>query len=640
MALDKSLFPRLKKLFSTSVIARNVGGNQIKVVDTDHIQSYGMLQTNSLVDRFTRIVKAGARMQYNQTMNYQSLRLQLYSDYEAMDTDAIVASVLDIVSHDCTGRSENDEMLSIRSSDDNIQEILYNLFYEVLNVEFNLPAWIRSMCKYGDFYIKMDIAEKFGVYNVTPLSVYDIIREEGQDPANPAYICFRVAPEALAGGSNSLYTKKKYENYEIAHFRYISDPFYFPYGRSYLEPARKIFKQLTMMEDAVLLHRILRAGDKRIYYVNVGNIPPNEVDNYMQKIMNGMRRTPYVDPDTGDYNLKFNVQNVMEDYFIPIRNGDTTTKIDTAPGLQYTGMDDVQYMRDKMLAALKVPKDRLNMTEDINGKSTLAGIGVNFSRTIENIQLIVISELKKIAMVHLYVQGYEDADLVNFSLKLNLPSIIYQQEKINLLLQKVDLAKQLQETNILSTDWIYDHVFEMSQDQYNEQRDLLAEDKKRAFRYAQIENEGNDPEISGESYGTPHDLASLYGQTRYAKPDLPDGYDETKPGRPKDTLSNVGKDDSDFGRDPLGKKGPMEPYHPGKPVQQQAGNGPLKLSELDGKITKQQLKDTLYLIKNKTMFDQIGRTYRGGHKVSMFEKKEIDVESEGLLSESNIRDDQ
>ena len=494
-----------------------------------------------------------------------------------MDTDAIVASVLDIVSYDSTGKSETGEILSIRSSNENIQKILYNLFYDVLNIEFNLCMWIRSMCKYGDFYLKLDIAEKFGVYNAIPLSVYDIIREEGKDPENPNYVCFKVDPTALAGGNAAMYNKKKYENFEVAHFRLLSDPNYLPYGRSYLEPARKLFKQLSLLEDAVLLHRITRAGDKRVYKINIGNIPPNEVDNYMQKIMNNMKRTPYQDPDTGEYNLKFNMMNVMEDFFIPVRNGDVTTAIETSKGLEYTGMDDVQYMRDKMLAALKVPKDRLNFTEDINGKSTLAGIGVNFSKTIERIQRIVLSELNKIALIHLYTQGFEEADLVNFTLGLTIPSIIYKQEKVALLKEQVDLAKQIMEGKILSTDWIYDHVFEMSEEDVMAERELIAEDQKRAFRYAQIENEGNDPTLTGESYGTPHDLASLYGQTRYAKPDVPKGYDENDPGRPKTNASDIGTDNSDFGRDPLGKKGELEPYHPGKPSQQLAGNGPLKL---------------------------------------------------------------
>jgi hypothetical protein len=621
--MDKSLFPRLKRLFSTDVIIRNVGGTSLKVIDIDKIQSFGLVQTSNLTDRFVRLHKAGARMQYNPTLNYQTLRLQLYSDYEAMDTDPIVAACLDIIAGDATGKSETGEMLSIKSSNENIQSILYNLFYDVLNIKFNLPMWIRALCKYGDFYLKLQIAEKFGVYNVNPFSVYDIIREEGLDPENPAYVCFRVDPTALAGGTAGLYDKEKYENYEVAHFRMTFDPNMLPYGRSYLEPARKLFKQMVLLEDAVLLHRISRSADKRIFYVNVGNIPPNEVDNAMQKVIQSMRRTPYVDENTGDYNLKYNVQNMIEDYFIPVRGNDVTTKIETAPGLQYSGMDDVAYMRDKMLAALKVPKDRLNYTEDINGKSTLAGIGINFSRTIEYVQDIVLSELRKIALIHLYTQGFEEADMDNFELSLTIPSIIYKQEKIALLKEQIDLARQAFEGKILSSDWVMSNIFDMSEDQILQERELLVEDQKRAFRFEQIATEGNDPVITGESYGTPHDLASLYGQTRYSKPDVPDGYDENEPGRPKEKASTIGTDDSPHGRDPLGKKDTLEPYHPGKPTQQQSGNGPFKLEEQSSFIRE------LQKLRSKP------------RRIVLYEntkKQNEDDDYEGILSESTIID--
>jgi len=567
MPIDRSLFPRLKRLFSTDVIVRNVGGKQLKVMDVERIQSFGQLQTNSLVDRFTRLHKAGQRMQFNPTLNYQTLRLQLYADYEAMDTDGLVSAVLDIICEEATLKGETNEVLKIRSSNENIQKILYNLFYQVLNIEFNLPMWIRSMCKYGDFFLKLDIAEKFGVYNVRPLSVYDMIREEGQDPNNPSYIKFIYDPVAVAGGTTATKNKESFENFEIAHFRLLTDTNYLPFGRSYIEPARKYFKQYTLMMDAMLLHRIMRAPEKRIFYINVGNIPPNEVNGFVQQTINGMKKTPFMDQQTGDYNLKFNVQNMLEDFYIPVRPGDTTTKIDTTKGLEYAGIEDVEFLRDLMLGSLKVPKAFLNYSDELNGKSTISSLDVRFSRTVERIQRIIISELEKIAIIHLYVQGFEDADLLNFSLELNNPSIIYEQEKIALLKEKIDLAGNIMDKKIFSTDWIGDKIFQMSEDQLIQQRDLIAEDAKRTFRYNQIENEGNDPSISGESYGTKHDLASIYSKSDEKQPseDLPDPYDEYENnpvGRPKEKASIYKTDKSAFGRDPLGSKGtkPETPF--------------------------------------------------------------------------------
>ena len=556
------LFDRLRRLFSTDVIIRNVGGNQLKTIDVDKIQAYGNVKTNALIDRFTKLHRYGANMPYNPTMNYQTLRIQLYTDYEAMDTESIIASTLDIISDESTLKNEVGEILQIRSADDNIQRILYNLFYDVLNIEFNLWLWIRNMCKYGDFYLHLEIADQFGVYNVTPLSVYDMIREEGLDPHNPSLVRFRIDPMVIAMGGSMIDRPKDkegkiiLENYEVAHFRLLTDANYLPYGRSYIEPARKTYKQYVLMKDAMLLHRITRAPEKRVFTVNVGNIPPHEVDGFMQKIMQKMKKTPYVDQQTGDYNLKYNVQNMMEDFYLPTRGNDTATKIDTIKGLEYNAIEDVNFLRDEMLAALKVPKAFFGFEKDLEGKATLAAEDIRFARTVERIQRIALSELYKIALVHLYVQGYDGEALSNFELSLTVPSIIYEQEKIALWKEKVDLAKSIQDTNLLPSDWIYDKIFQFSEDEFDEYRDLMIEDKKRVFRLAQIENEGNDPAKTGRSFGTPHDLASLYGKGRSGMNDngpVPAGYDEKKPGRPKERASIVGTQQDPLGKDRTGK---------------------------------------------------------------------------------------
>ena len=562
---DKNVFSRLKRLFSSDVIIRNVGGNQLKVLDVNSIQQSGQIETNSLIDRFTRLHTTNQNPIFNPSMNYQTLRTQLYQDYEAMDTDAIIASTLDIIADESTLKDDMGEVLTIKSPDENIQKILHNLFYDILNIEFNLHSWIRQMCKYGDFFLKLEVAEKFGVYNVIPYSAFSMVREEGTDPENPYDIRFRYDPDGLTGaGANSYasYTGNNtdgslvFDNYEVAHFRLLADANYLPYGRSYIEPARKAFKQMTLMEDAMLVHRICRAPEKRIFYVNVGAIPPNEVDNFMQKTISTMKRTPYVDENTGDYNLKFNMQNMMEDFYIPIRGNDTSTKIETTPGLQYDGIVDVEYLRDKMMAALKVPKAFFGYDEDVEGKATLAAEDIRFARTVERIQRIVVSELYKIALVHLYTQGYTSENLSNFELNLTTPSIIFEQEKVMLMKEKVELANQMMEQKLVPSDWIYDNIFHFSEDQYDEYRDLIRQDAKRAFRVNQIETEGNDPVESGKSYGTPHDLAYLYGKGRYNSnsenvPD-PEKYAADLPGRPKEKASNINTQDDALGKDRLG----------------------------------------------------------------------------------------
>ena len=593
---DKGLFSRLQRLFSTDVIIRNTGGGQLKVLDINTIQQSGEFQTNSLIDRYNRIYtnSSTSLYGYQNSFNYQTLRPQLYSEYDAMDTDAIIASALDIIADESTLKNDMGEVLSIRSSDEDVQKILYNLFYDVLNIEFNLWPWIRNMCKYGDFFLKLEIAEKFGVYNVIPYTAFHIERQEGYDRANPSSIRFRFDPEGVSAssygyydvpGNNSAANSLLFDNYEMAHFRLLTDTNFLPYGRSYLEPARKLFKQYTLMEDAMLIHRIVRAPEKRVFKINVGNIAPAEVENFMQKTISKMKRTPYIDQNTGDYNLKYNMQNLLEDFYIPVRGNDQATAIDTIGGLQYDGIQDVEYLRDKLFAALKVPKAFLGYEKDLTGKATLAAEDIRFARTIERIQRIIVSELNKIALVHLYSQGYRDENLSNFTLSLTTPSIIYDQERVALMKEKMDLAAQMMDQKLFPTDFIYDHLFHMSEDQYDEYRDLIREDSKRKFRITQIENEGNDPLETGKSYGTPHDLATLYGKERmYSQPNtVPKGYntDEKKPlGRPEEKVSGRNTQDNAFGKDRIGSIGMKKDNDPSDSIKPQyKGGSPLSLKE-------------------------------------------------------------
>jgi hypothetical protein len=631
---DTSLFGRLRRLFSNDVVIRNIGGDQLKVADVNQIQNTGRYQTNSLIDRFSRLYIYNNKNIFNPNLNYQTLRIQLYSDYEAMDTDPIIASALDILADESTVKNDQNEILSIKSSDENIQRVLYNLFYDVLNIEFNLWSWTRNMCKYGDFFLKLEIAEKFGVYNVLPYTVYHMARLEGEDPEEPSKVIFTLDPDGIAASQGTSYLPKssnktkvvKFDNYEVAHFRLISDTNYLPYGRSYLEPARKIFKQVTLMEDAMLIHRIMRAPEKRMFYINVGSIPPNEVEQFMQKTINTMKKTPYMGDD-GQYNLRFNMQNMMEDYFLPVRGGDTSTRIETTKGLDYDGTTDVQYLQAKMFAALKIPKAYFGFEGDLQGKATLAAEDIRFARTVERIQKIMESELTKIALVHLYSQGFTGESLTNFEIRLTTPSIIFEQEKIALLKEKVDLATQMKDTKLFSSDYIYENIFNMSEDEYMDERNLVREDSKRTFRVAQIEGEGNDPAKSGVTYGTPHDLASMYGRRATATPkggepgSVPQGYSELEPekesewgqpgpegGRPREKASVYGTNDNPMGgRDPLGVDG----MHGGFPS--------------DNENVMENLTTQAVYHKNKESLKSI-----------VFEKES--KSDPGLLNEDNIKD--
>ena len=547
---DTSLRSRLLRLFSTNVIVRNVGGKKLKVADTSRTQS---IAQNNLVDRYQKIFTGAGLSGYSDSLLTRTMRLNLFKDYESMDADAIISSALDIYADESTMKSEYGDVLQIKTDNQNIKQILHNLFYDILNIEFNLWPWVRNMCKYGDFFLKLEIHEKYGITNVVPLSVYDVARVEGLDPDNPEYVKYLIesATTEHRYKSERSASKEELENYEVAHFRLLSDSNYLPYGKSQIEGGRKIWKQLTLMEDAMLIHRIMRAPEKRVFKLDIGNIPPAEVENYMQQAINKMKKAPVVDEKTGDYNLKYNMQNITEDFFLPVRGGDSGTSIDSLPGLTYEATEDIEYLKNKLLASLRIPKAFLGYEEQIGSKATLAAEDVRFARTIERIQRITLSELTKIAIVHLYSQGYQDADLVNFELDLTNPSTIYEEEKIELWNNKTSLASSMLGDGLVSSEWIYKNIFGFTEEEIKHEDEAIIYDYKQKFRREQIETEGNDPAKSGESQGTPSDLAM--GRTGHELGDeggSPEGgWDGA--GRPKEG-GKYGKDSGARGRDPLG----------------------------------------------------------------------------------------
>lgn len=620
MAND-NFFKRLGKLFSTNIIMKNTGGKKLRVIDINDIQQ---TETNFLVDRFHRLHTPNRVHGYdNERGLFQTKRLELFKDYEEMDNDPIISSALDIYADESTVKDEFGDVLTINSSNHKIKEILHSLFYDTLNLEFNLWPWVRNLVKYGDFFLKLDISSEYGVVNIIPLSPYELVRDEQVDDKTgvPDKVTFRIEGSSHMTGPSIM----EFEDYEIAHFRLLSDTNFLPYGKSMIENGRKIWKQLSLMEDAMLIHRVMRAPEKRVFKIDIGNIPPNEVDNYMQQIINKMKKTPLIDQTTGEYNMKYNMSNLIEDFYMPVRGGDSGTEIDSLAGLSYEAVDDIEYLRNKMMAALKIPTPYLGYDEGVEGKSTLAAMDIRFARTIERIQRIVLSELYKIAVIHLFAQGFTKADLVDFDLDLTNPSTIYDEERIALWDSKTSLASSLVSDKIMSSQWVYENVWKMSEDEIKKVRSEIVEDQKRIFRFTQIGDEGNDPVKSNQSFGTPHDLASIhsadnekplnFGDTNF---EVPDGGWEGA-GRP-DEGSKFKQPSHPRGRDPLGTQ-QMKNRKLEKPTHKYKGGSPLSREQVESFVSG-------ILNKKKMISESI--------KVEHDEKKE---DKTSLLDEKNIRNE-
>jgi hypothetical protein len=560
------LTDRLKSLFSRNIIIKRMPGDRLKVFDVNRAQ---MSNTDSNTSTYRLRWRNGRN--FSTVSGYgsgytsyevEALRKQMYIDYELMDTDSIISAALDIIADETTSNSADGELLVIKTDNEQIKKILHNLFYDILNIEFNLWSWVRTASKYGDCMLYLTIDEEFGILNATPVHPSLMIREEGIDD-NPNLIQFRYE------GDGGFYTKNNvFQFSEIAHFRLLGDMNLLPYGVSCLEAARKEYHRLVLAEDAMILHRITRAPERRIFKIDVGNLNPNEIDNHMEQIMSEFKRTPFIDPATGLYNKHFNILNAQEDIFLPVRGGKTGTSIETLPGLTNEGqLDDIEYLKSKMMSALKIPKSYLGYDE-ASSKANLSNEDIRFAKMIERIQKIIVSELYKLAFIQLEANGYKNEELIDFEISLTSPSLIYERQKIDLLNEKFNLISNVIESRLVSDVWIYENILGFTESQWKQEKLRLPLFFQDILRYKQIEEEGNDPVESKRTFGTPHDIASMQVASKF---DATDPGDLQKLYSPDERQHNAGQPfkyktfetdkDEDFGRDPFGRK-ELKPKQP------------------------------------------------------------------------------
>lgn len=449
-------------------------------------------------------------------------RSERYADFNQMEYTPEIASALDIYADEMSTSSDLRQLLKIECPNEEIKSILHSLYYNVMNIEHNMFGWCRTMCKFGDFILYLDIDENHGVKNVIGLPSHEVERIEGEDPTNPNYVQFQWN----SGGMT-------FENWQVAHFRILGNDKFAPYGTSVLDPARRIWRQLTLLEDAVMAYRIVRSPERRVFYIDVGAIPPNEIEQYMQKVVTQMKRNQIVDSDTGRVDLRYNPLSIEEDYYIPVRGGNSS-KIETLAGGSYTGdIDDIKYLRDKLLSALKVPGPYVtNSSDAADDKTTLAQKDIRFARTIQRLQRSVVSELEKIGIIHLYILGYRTKDLISFKLKLNNPSQLAEMQELEHWKLKFDIASQATE-GYFSRQWVAKNIFNLSDEELvRNQREMYydrkfdadleaataAADKSSATKYEETNFGGQGDQAvfdAGEGGGIPEegggDLGDLGG---------------------------------------------------------------------------------------------------------------------------------
>jgi hypothetical protein len=455
---QSSLFKGLTRLFSGPIV--NLDRPAVTRATSRDIRKYTF--TTSTGRAFKKKEYFNPFGGDSNSVLYQRNKQVRYTDFEQMEFSPEIASAMDIYADEITTSTIFNPLVNIDCHNREIKNIVDTLLFNVLNVEANLFGWARSMCKYGDYYLYLDIDDHMGITNVIPLPVREIERIEGTDPTNPNYVQFYWVQGENSGPSQG--PGVTFENWQVSHFRIVGNDKYVPYGTSVLEPARRIWRQLTLLEDAMMAYRIVRSPERRVFYIDIGNLPAEDVEQYMEQVKTQMKRNQIVDEDNGRVDLRYNAMSVDEDYYIPVRAG-TSSRIETLAGGQFTGdIDDVNYLRDKLFSALKVPKAYLAQSDAIEDKTTLAQKDIRFARTIQRLQRVVLAELEKICIVHLYTLGFRSNDLLSFKLSLNNPSKIAELQELEHMRTKFDIAGAATD-GYFSKRWVYQNVFKLDREE-------------------------------------------------------------------------------------------------------------------------------------------------------------------------------
>ena len=473
MADNLTVFQRLTKIFGfpgkvTPEEAPSFKFDKEEILKTSSREEYekAMLQaqqTQYIADKFSKLDKS----LYNQSVYYEPNRLSMYYDVESMEFTPEISAALDIYAEESTTLSEKGNLLTIFSESDRIKSTLEDLFVNRLDLNTNLQMWARGMCKYGDNFVYLKVDPEKGIVGCQQLPNIEITRLEGKESKTPNQMDVMQMPSREL---RFQWTNKdmEFQSWEIAHFRLLGDDRKLPYGTSMLDKIRRIWKQLLLAEDAMLIYRTTRAPERRVFKVFVGNMDDKDIEPYVQRVANKFKRDQVVDSRNGQVDMRYNQMAVDQDYFIPVRDPAQTNPIETLPGAQNLGeIADIEYIQKKMLAALRIPKAFLGFEEVVGDGKTLALMDIRFARTINRIQKSLIHELNKIALIHLYLVGLED-ELNNFSLSLTNPSaqsdlLGIEQWKEKILLYK-DATSDQSQIGILpvSHTWAKKNILGMS----------------------------------------------------------------------------------------------------------------------------------------------------------------------------------
>lgn len=496
---ESVLFKHLTKLFSGPII--NWKAQNVRQFKRKQLDKYKKTFKDTQGNQFQRATSDRIFREMSSKHLGTFERAQRYADFEQMEYDPILASALDIYAEELTTHNQYQKILHIKSSKDEIKDNLEAFFYNTLNVEYNLYGWARSLIKFGDLFMFLDVDPEIGIKQVICLPPAEVERLEGKDKKNPNYVQYQWNTANVV-----------FENFQIAHFRILSNDKFAPLGTSILEQARRIFRQLTLAEDAMMGYRVIRATERKVFYVDVAGIAPEDVEQLMQKVITESKRNQVIDPQTGRVDMRYNPLSLEDDIYIPVRGADSGTRIESLPGGEFVGViDDIKYLKDKLFAAIKIPQSYLIRGEGgEEEKGTLAQKDIRFARTIQRLQKSLTSELMKIAVVHLYTLGYRGEDLLSFEIHLNNPSKLAEQQELEHWRTRFDILSGAPES-IVSHRWLSKNILNISDEDFLRSRQEILYDTAYEQMRQMAEKGGIGGGGSGVGGGGLGDLGDLGG---------------------------------------------------------------------------------------------------------------------------------
>lgn len=528
---EENFYKRLTRLFrSGPAIRRKIKGQNYKnYYDTGIIQNnLGYYGAGSYKREASPFSVLGA---------YGLLdRMSRYNEFAEMDSSSPISTALDIYADESCASDEHGKSFHVYSENPQIQKALEELFYEVANIEFDDRRWFRNLVKNGDFFMYVEVVPDYGVVKVEPVPVNEIEREEGYDPTDPYAVRFKLLTR---GG-------KYIENWQMLHMRILSNDLFLPYGTSFLESARKPWRQLTMMEDAMLVYRVVRSPERRVYYIDVSGIQPNDIPNYMEAVKETMRGSSVIDKITGRQDYRYNPVSVNDDIFLPSRPN-SQTKIETLAGGQHvSATEDVEYLLSKLIAALKVPKPYLTFDEGLSSKANLSQEDIRFSRTIQTLQKIVLAELNKLAILHLYAIGFDGDDLLDFEIKFSNPSTVALQQKLALISSRLETAGKAwelaKETGMMDMEYIQKEILGFRMNEIVAMRLGAQQDQLRMAELKSLlekkPEEQNDQESIMDPFNGSYDVPSTKNSDQ-SEGEMVQDQNIAKVKKPNDTYSNA-----------------------------------------------------------------------------------------------------